>query len=287
MCGIALHFNSLGQATPLDLRLIHHRGPDSAGDWTSPDGCVWLGNTRLAIVDLSPAGAQPMIDPTNGNVIVINGEIYNHRAIRARLGPGIEWQGTSDTETVLRAYGRWGHDVLEHLKGMFAFAIYDAATREVFVARDRLGIKPLYFVRDPDGLRFASETRMLETSSRAITPEAISSYLQWGACPERDLLYSEMRVLPAGYAMTFGPEDQIKQWKYWPAREAFRSPARDAAQEVRKKLEAAVSEHLLADVPVASFLSGGIDSSIVTALAAQQLEHKLQTFLGRFRERGV
>ena len=147
MCGIALHFNSLGRATPLDLRLIHHRGPDSSGAWTSPDGCVWLGSTRLAIVDLSPTGAQPMTDPATGNVIVANGEIYNHRALRAQLGPEVPWQGTSDTETLLQAYGRWGPAMLERVKGMFAFAIYDAERREIFVARDRLGIKPLYYMR--------------------------------------------------------------------------------------------------------------------------------------------
>src|SRR5690349_14644636 len=104
MCGIAIHFNSLGAATPLDLRLIRHRGPDSNGSWLSPDGRVWLGNTRLAIVDLSPTGAQPMVDSATGNVIVVNGEIYNHRAIREQLGPGIAWRGTSDTETLLQAY---------------------------------------------------------------------------------------------------------------------------------------------------------------------------------------
>ncbi|MEP6821118.1 MAG: hypothetical protein ABI946_02085, partial [Chthoniobacterales bacterium] len=127
MCGIAVHFNSLGEAAPLDLRLIHHRGPDSSGEWSSEDGHFWLGNTRLAIVDLSPSGAQPMTDPATGNVIVINGEIYNHRSVREALGSEVSWQGTSDTETVLQSYARWGHGLLERIKGMFAFAIYDAA----------------------------------------------------------------------------------------------------------------------------------------------------------------
>ncbi|MEO5721260.1 MAG: asparagine synthase (glutamine-hydrolyzing) [Chthoniobacterales bacterium] len=278
MCGIAVHFNSLGRATPLDLSLIHHRGPDSSGDWTSPDGRVWLGNTRLAIVDLSPTGEQPMIDPTNGNVIVINGEIYNHRAVRAQLGPEIEWQGTSDTETVLRAYGRWGRDLLEHLKGMFAFAIYDAERRELFVARDRLGIKPLYYLEDADGVRFASEVRMLEGGARSIAPPEVFSYLQWGACPERALLSSEMSALPAGHSVKLSSEGMSEPRRYWPARRSFASGGKDAAKEVRRLLEQAVEEHLLADVPVASFLSGGIDSSIMTALAAQRLEKKLQTF---------
>ena len=278
MCGIAVHFNSLGEASPLDLRLIHHRGPDSSGAWRSSDGRCWLGNTRLAIVDLSPTGAQPMIDPTNGNVIVINGEIYNHRAVREQLGPEIAWQGTSDTETVLRAYDRWGHELLDHIKGMFAFAIYDAKRRVLFVARDRLGIKPLYYTQDAGSTRFASEVRVLDRGEQSITAESISGYLQWGASPERNLLYSEMHVLPAGHGMTLGENGQRKQWRYWPARKAFVSPPEDAAKKVRRLIEIAVDEHLLADVPVASFLSGGIDSSIVTALAARQLEKKLQTF---------
>src|SRR5215210_6736638 len=127
MCGIAVHFHSLGAAAPLDLELIHHRGPDSRGEWNSPDGRCWLGNTRLAIVDLSPTGAQPMVDPTTGNVIVVNGEIYNHLALREALGTAVPWRGTSDTETLLQAYARWGDRMLERVKGMFAFAIYDAA----------------------------------------------------------------------------------------------------------------------------------------------------------------
>src|SRR5688500_11544157 len=105
MCGIAVHFNSAGRATPLDLNLIRHRGPDSRGEWTSPEGRYWLGNTRLAIVDLSPTGAQPMADRDTGNVVAVNGEIYNHRAIREELGPDVVWRGTSDTETLLQGYG--------------------------------------------------------------------------------------------------------------------------------------------------------------------------------------
>src|SRR3954447_26596360 len=125
MCGIALHFNSLGAAAPLDLRLIRHRGPDSSGEWRSKDRHVWLGNTRLAIVDLSRTGAQPMTDPATGNVIVVNGEIYNHRVVREKLGGHVDWRGTSDTETLLVGYARWGHGVVDHVKGMFAIAIFD------------------------------------------------------------------------------------------------------------------------------------------------------------------
>ncbi len=278
MCGIAIHFNSLGRAAPLDLSLIRHRGPDSSGAWTSPDGRCWLGNTRLAIVDLSPTGGQPMTDPATGNVLVINGEIYNHRALREQLGPDIAWQGTSDTETLLHAYARWHHGLLDRLKGMFAFAIYDAARAELFLARDRLGIKPLYYTRDEDSVRLASEVKVLESDARTITAESVSHYLQWGASPERRLLFPDIQVLPAGHAMIIGSDGSLRTWRYWPARKVFASPANNVAPTVRRLLEQAVEEHLLADVPVASFLSGGIDSSIVTAIAAQKMERKLQTY---------
>jgi asparagine synthase (glutamine-hydrolysing) len=198
--------------------------------------------------------------------------------LRAELGPKVDWQGTSDTETLLQGYARWGHDVLERLKGMFALAIYDAARGELFLARDRLGIKPLYYTTDADGLRAASEVKMLARPPQEITAKAISGYLQWGACPERNLLYSDLRVLPAGHAMTVGPDGQIKTWRYWPRGKAFVSTTENVVRKVRDLIDKAVDEHLLSDVPVASFLSGGIDSSIVTAIAAQKLEKKLQTF---------
>ena len=260
MCGIAVNFSQNGPAEPLDLQLIKHRGPDSSGGWTSPDGRCWLGGTRLAIVDLSPAGSQPMTDSATGNVIVANGEIYNHLALRAELGPNVNWKGTSDTETLLQGYGRWGQDVVQHLKGMFAFAVYDAAREELFVARDRLGIKPLYYAVDANGFRAGSEVKLLAGArSNEITGQAISGYLQWGACPERNLLYSALRVLPAGHLMTISRQGEIKTRRYWPSRQALRSETANVPRRVRALIDTAVAEHLLADVPVASFLSGGID----------------------------
>ena len=278
MCGIAAHFSFAGQATPLDLQLIAHRGPDGTGDWLSEDGRCWLGNTRLAILDLSPTGAQPMIDPITNNVIVVNGEIYNHLAIRAELGKAVSWRGTSDTETLLHGYARWRDKLLERLKGMFAFVIYDHARQELFVARDRLGIKPLYYKLDQSGIHLASEVKVLADPSSNITPNSVAAYLRWGACPEDQLLFSGIQVLPAGHAMTIGPDGKRDLWRYWPSQKSFVSSPESAPQKVRALLETAVEEHLLSDVPVASFLSGGIDSSIVTALAAQKLARKLQTF---------
>ncbi|MGH8164003.1 MAG: asparagine synthase (glutamine-hydrolyzing), partial [Rhodanobacteraceae bacterium] len=219
----------------------------------------------------------PMIDPATGNVLVVNGEIYNHRTLRAEM-PGVAWRGTSDTETLLHAYARWGREVVRRVKGMFAFVIYDRAREDFFVARDRLGIKPLYYTLDEAGIRIASETRVIESDSSAITPATIAAYLQWGACPEEKLLFSNLEAVPAGHAMIIGNDGAREQWRYWPAAKSFSSSPESAPQRIRALLEQAVEEHLLSDVPVASFLSGGIDSSIITALAAQKLERKLQTF---------
>ncbi|MEY2528413.1 MAG: hypothetical protein QOJ05_503 [Verrucomicrobiota bacterium] len=219
-----------------------------------------------------------MADPATGNVLVANGEIYNHRDVREQLGPAVTWRGTSDTETLLQGYAQWGHDVLGHLKGMFAFAIYDAARNELFLARDRLGIKPLYYLKDEHGIRAGSEVKLIVSGSEAVSSESVSGYLQWGACPERQLIYSEVEALPAGHAMTIDSQGKIKTWQYWPPRELFVRSTENVVPRLRVLLEKAVEEHLLSDVPVASFLSGGIDSSVVTAIAAQKLENRLQTY---------
>ena len=229
-----------------------------------------------------------MIDPASGNVIIMNGEIYNHRALRDSLGQNVDWRGTSDTETLLHGYARWRDGVLDRIKGMFAFAIYDYARGELFLGRDRLGIKPLYYTLDAHGVRIASEVKALAGVGQAISATSISAYLRWGACPERKLLYSNIQVLPAGHAMTISRDGKRDSWRYWPSRQAFVSstdcragapPANlQVVRQTRSLINQAVEEHLLSDVPVASFLSGGIDSSIVTAIAAQKLEKKLLTF---------
>jgi asparagine synthase (glutamine-hydrolysing) len=233
-----------------------------------------------------------MTDEAHGNVIVANGEIYNHRELREQLGTAVSWRGTSDTETLLQGYARWGHDVLGRLKGMFAFAIYDAARDELFVARDRLGIKSLYYINDDEGFRAASEVKVIVRGSEPVAAEAISGYLQWGACPERQLLYPGIRALPAGHAMTIDRQGTIRTWQYWPPREISLRSTENVVPRLRVLIEKAVEEHLLSDVPVASFLSGGIDSSIVTAIAAQRLENGLQTYsigfdIAEFDETGI
>src|SRR6266480_1684656 len=190
MCGIAGVVSFKGDAQGFDLRLIEHRGPDSRGEWSSPDRRVWLGMTRLAILDLSPSGSQPMTDPATQNVIVFNGEIYNHLGLRDELDRlGARFVGTSDTETLLAAYRHWGEAMLPRLKGMFAFAIFDAGDGSVFLARDRFGIKPLYFFSGSDEFLFASEVRVITRLKRLHpTQNSILAFLQWGSCPHELLL---------------------------------------------------------------------------------------------------
>ena len=268
---------------------MRHRGPDGRGEWISPDGRVWLGHTRLAIVDLSPTGAQPMHDPENGNVITFNGEIYNHGTLREEMrGAGVKWLGTSDTETLLVAYRLWGDRMLERLKGMFAFIIFDAATGRLFCARGPAGIKPLYYVRTSGMIRFASEVRPLLAGAVSTPDErSISSYLQWGTCPENQFILPAIKMVPGGYWMSVRPDTSVETGCYWPGKAYPPVSSAGAPARVRKLVEKSVEEHLMADVPVATFLSGGIDSSVITAVAARALgAGKLRTFSVGFMEEG-
>ena len=229
-----------------------------------------------------------MMDLQTGNVIVFNGEIYNHLALRKQIDQieRCSWNGSSDTETLLAAYRVWSEGMFERLKGMFAFAIYDARQRSLLLARDRLGIKPLYYKATDGGFQAASEVRALSPLSRARPlPTALASYLRFGASTDDNPLLGEARVLPAGHWMTVSVETGDRHLGcYWPSHRPFRSVHPDPARQVRTLLENAVEEHLLADVPVASFLSGGIDSSVITALAARRMGGKLQTFSVVFRK---
>ncbi len=274
------------------MRLLHHRGPDSHGEWRSPDGRVWLGHARLAILDLSPSGRQPMLDASTGNVIVFNGEIYNHLALRTELGTlGAQFHGTSDTETLLAGYHYWGEKMLPKLKGMFAFAIYNPTEGSAFMARDRFGIKPVYFRQSEDGFVFASETRPL-VAQRASQPtrESIAAYLQWGCCPHGDLLFPDLRELPVGSHLRITREAVGEPVRYWPPPRfpnvVCKQDRPAIVRKTRELIERSVREHILSDVPVASFLSGGIDSSVITALAAQELTKELHTFSVGFDHAG-
>ena len=295
MCGIAgiclprsVAASEAETALKRMIAALRHRGPNDEG-WqlmslrSAAEGSVGLANTRLAIQDLSPAGHQPMHDPETGNWIVFNGEIYNHPELRREIGDraGV-WRSTSDTETVLRAYRLWRHDCVEHLRGMFAFAIWDAASSTLWCARDRLGIKPFYYSTQSGALLFASEVRALLASGWArmeLDPVGLAGYVRFGAVPEPFTLVQHIRSLAAGHWMRVRGANIEEMRAYWsPQLPSVDESGPATAPTIRMELERAVQEHLLSDVPVACFLSGGIDSSIVTGLAARQMDKQLQTF---------
>lgn len=280
MCGISGIYSLVNETkSPLEIEKLRHRGPDSIGEWWSQDRRIWLGHTRLAIVDLSPIGNQPMIDPATGNVIVFNGEIYNHEQIRKHPKlQQVKWQGTSDTETLLIGYSFFGKQIVSLLKGMFAFIIWDETNQKIFAARDRFGIKPFYYTYRNSVWSFSSETRLLE--DEGISKEGLSLYLRYGACQDEQLILSGVKALPSGCTLTISPQNTTGVERYWPNDLDLQTDLtpEETKYKIRNGLEVSVREHLLADVPVASFLSGGIDSSIVTALAAKFYPGTLKTF---------
>ena len=287
MCGIALQYSPGRTARRLDLNRIRHRGPDGEGQWWSEDRSCWLGHTRLSILDLSENGAQPMADAVTGTTLIFNGEIYNHRALRGQLqGERHGWRSDSDTETLLIAYRRWGRSLPTRLKGMFAVALYDERSRSVLVFRDRLGIKPVYYTWHAGVLSVASEVRvLLDTVDAAVSPASISAYLSTGACPEEQLLWSGVHCLPPGCILTLNAEGVLHTEPYWTPGQARRGSRSNPVAHVRELLEYSVEDHLQSDVPVATFLSGGVDSSIIAALAAQKMSKPLLTFSVGFPQR--
>ncbi len=286
MCGIAalLFTPSAAVSAPRDivsrmLEATRSRGPDGCGIVEVPrprSTSVWLGHVRLAIVDPSPTGSQPMTDPETGNWIVFNGEIYNHRAVRAVLGDeGPAWRSTSDTETLLRAYARWGEACLDRLRGMFAFVLWDQRQGIAWCVRDRLGIKPLYHAETRSGVAIASEVQALHHVGWApgsIDDVGLAGYLRWGCVPEPLGLVTGVRALPAGHAMTVrdGHVESVQRW--WRPEDALRQGGAGLrGGALRRQLSEAVAEHMESDVPVSFFLSGGIDSTVLAGLAAERL----------------
>jgi asparagine synthase (glutamine-hydrolysing) len=259
---------------------MHHRGPDDAGVWWSEDGGVGLGHRRLAIIDVSPAGHQPMEDVTGNLIIVFNGEIYNHWDLRKELiSNGHFFRSESDTEVILAAYREWGVKCVSRLNGMFAFAIYDAKQRIIFLARDRAGEKPLFYSLIDGTLRFASELKSLLSDPvfpHQINHEALDTYLAIGYVPGELCMVAGARKLPAAHAMRFDLTNRsLRTWKYW---ELPPPPSLDDISSVDEQilladfevlLEDAVRKQLKADVPVGVLLSGGVDSSLITAMAVR------------------
>jgi asparagine synthase (glutamine-hydrolysing) len=267
---------------------LRHRGPDGAG--LLLDGPVGLGHRRLSIVDVS-GGHQPMANEDGSVWIVFNGEIYNHAALRPGLeARGHRYRSRSDTETILHLYEEEGERCVERLQGMFAFAIWDRPRRRLLLARDRLGIKPLYYAITPRELLFASEIKALLAAG--VRPEldhaALPEYLAAGFVSGEETLFRGVRRLPPASTLSWSPGQEFHQRRYWrlPAPEGDGGPAlAERACEVRSRLAAAVRSHLMSDVPLGLFLSGGIDSSGLLALMAPMVKEPVRTFAVGFSER--
>jgi asparagine synthase (glutamine-hydrolysing) len=298
MCGIVgivvtepRQADSLSAVEGARLR-IGHRGPDDHGLYASGDGRCVLAHTRLSILDLSPAGHQPMSTPDGRYWITFNGEIYNYRALRQELeSSGESFTSHSDTEIILRLYARCGADSLRRLRGMFAFAIWDAQQQELFIARDRLGIKPLYYYAGDGKVIFASEVRAILGTNlvrRQIDPIALNEYLAYQSVPSPRTLINGIKAMPPGRWMLVDASGAIKEHKYWDqlqdaSTEAQTTSEASILRRTNDLLREATELHLISDVPLGVFLSGGIDSSAVVALISE-LGYRARTFSVTFSE---
>lgn len=292
MCGIVGSIRIAGDFVISEDYIVRmrdtmiHRGPDGAGVWVSGDGGIGLGHRRLSIIDLSNAAAQPMASDDGSLQLVFNGEIYNHAALRREIDAlrPTKWRTDhSDTEVVLRAYETWGIDFLQKLRGMFAIAIWDGRRRSLWLIRDRMGIKPLYWSSHHGRITFASEIKALladPDQPRQMDEEAFGGYLSFICTPAPRTLFAGIRKLEAGTWMridTSGAIEERRWYEIWDHVQPF-SAARDPYEETLSVLEESIKLHKESDVPVGVFLSGGVDSSANTVLFSRGLRDPIHTF---------
>ncbi|APZ42268.1 N-acetylglutaminylglutamine amidotransferase [Acidihalobacter ferrooxydans] len=295
MCGIAgeLRLDGTGpqeRTMRSMLDCLRRRGPDSEGVFT--DGGLALGHRRLSIIDLSTAADQPMQDAGNGLNIVFNGTIYNYPDLRRELqGLGHSFRSTGDTEVILKAYAQWGERCVERLIGMFAFGIWDSRRRRLFLARDRMGIKPLYYSESPQAFRFASNTQALLAAGvdTDIDPLALHHHMSLHAVvPAPRTLLKGIRKLPPAHTLSIGEDGRMTVRRYWSLNATRPAAARSEGEwieAVHEALRVAVERRLrIADVPVGVLLSGGLDSSLLVALLAESGAQGLKTFTVGFED---
>lgn len=289
MCGITGIVSSgangavKGETLRCMTQVIAHRGPDDSGEEILQDGKVGLGFRRLSIIDLSANGHQPMRDVLNRAMIVFNGEVYNYQELKRDLvAKGYRFNSHTDTEVVLNAYLEWGKECLERFNGMFAFAIWDMKALRLFIARDRFGIKPLYYARNGNYFSFASEIKSLfqvGDLSRELDPHAIWNYLTLLQIPAPETIFASVRKLPPAHAMTVEACGQTHLWRYWqPVMVEQEMPEGEIIEKIRSIFKDSIRRHLMADVPVGVFLSGGIDSSAIVAEATLLRGEPIRTF---------
>jgi asparagine synthase (glutamine-hydrolysing) len=267
---------------------MSHRGPDSAGAWISQDRRIELGHRRLSIIDLSDSAGQPMCNADQSLWIAFNGEIYNHAEIRRELEQlgGHRWKTNhSDTEVILNAFKQWGIECLDRFRGMFAFALWDVRRQDLWLVRDRIGIKPLYFTTHAGRLSFASEIKaLLEDPAlpRAVDEESLFHFLEFLTCPSPKTLFRGIQRLSPGTWIRVRATGDIEERRYWDVlehTEALRDVREEEiAERVLETLESAVELRKVSDVPVGVFLSGGIDSSTNAALFSDRGRESVSTF---------
>ena len=286
MCGIIGQFNRGTSVQPLSLDSIRHRGPDSEGSWLSDDQQCWLGHTRLAIQDLSHAGFQPITSQCNRYTLVFNGEIYNHLQIRRALRIST-WRGSCDSETLVEGLAQRGPSIVLELRGMFAFAAYDSQKKQLLLARDRLGIKPLYVEIKHGSINFASEKRALK-GGKQISDQTITQVLVFGhdntVVPDNMDEVDGVFSMPPGVLIRIpisSPSVFIKYWPPQPRPDWTPLPITDRTwckEFLRRQLLEVMRQHLIADVDIAFFLSSGIDSGILLSLACREMANKISSF---------
>ena len=275
MCGIAGCYQQTDGHKLADIMVdrIAHRGPDATGTWSHEDDrvSVQFGHRRLSIIDLSAAADQPL--SKDGLTLIYNGELYNYRELRAELKTrGARFITSSDTEVVLEAWRCWGPEALRRFRGMFAFALLDQGTGDLVLARDPLGIKPLYYLPRSGGVVFASELKALVAavgSELRIEPGALVASMLYYWLPEQRCAIDGVRKLPGGSWARFRPDGTCSVQQYWRIADVAAEAATGPDADLGQVIEESVAAHMVSDVPVSSFLSGGLDSSIVTVLAHQ------------------
>jgi asparagine synthase (glutamine-hydrolysing) len=295
MCGIVGILNQ-SNTSGIDEHLLCamrdtmvHRGPDGEGVWLSKDRQIGLAHRRLSIIDLSEAATQPMANAEGDIWLTFNGEIYNHEEIRTELAAlgYTQWKTDhSDTEVILKAYEHWGIDCVHHFRGMFAFVLWDDRSQELWLVRDRLGIKPLYWAQVEGRFYFASEIKAIiedPAVPRRIDEEAAFHYLTFMTTPAPMTMFEGIRKLPAGYRMRVTPNGEIKEESWWDlfdgVEKNYKRTEDEWAEVIREELETSVRYRAVSDVPVGVFLSGGIDSSTNAAMFNQiSMEESIKTF---------
>ena len=304
MCGIAgLWLSGQGDASRLHDTVsrmnaaLHHRGPDGGDVWCDTENGLALGQRRLAIIDLSDAGKQPMHSANGRYVMVYNGEIYNTEELRQKLASAnIAWRGHSDTEVIVECIAHWGvRETVKRLIGMFAIALWDRNANKLTLVRDRLGIKPLYWSRYDGNIGFASEVKGLlagNAISREVNHSGLEAYLRFGYVPSGHSIYAHAKMLKPGHILEITGHDQASEFAYWSVEDAvlngqthaWSGDDQSAIDALEDLLRDAVSRRMVADVPLGAFLSGGIDSSTIVALMQSVSDRPVKTFSVGFED---